>query len=220
MRLRNLTLLVIPVLFQYCAPVFSEMQSAKLVEKGGVEATGLYSNVALSDDGETNHTQNQVGLRVSYGLSDNLNLRGGYENVFEDGEVVAHVFGIGPKIPIIRDRIAFYVPLGMAFGNNISTSDTWQVQPTALFTVPIMENIEFNPSAKYLWQFADDQDNLVAFNFGAGLSTDLRKWVARPEIGLLYNPGESGHFTHYSIGFTFFPFFEDPCCPQKLRRNR
>ena len=212
----GLAFLLIPA----CAPVFSEMQSAKLVDKGQVEATGLYSNLVISDDGESEHTQNHIGLRVTYGINDKINLRGGYENVFEDGEVIANVFGVGPKVSIVKDRIAAYVPVGMAFGSNISTSDTWQVQPTALFTVPVTQNIEFNPSAKWLILFTEEFDNLVAVNFGAGVSTDLNRWAVRPEIGLLYDPGEGGHFTHYSIGVSFFPFFEDNCCPQKLRRNR
>lgn len=203
-----------------CAPVFSEMQSAKLVHKGQVEATGLYSNVGFAEDGEGDHLQNHIGLRVAYGVSNQLNLRMGYENVFESGENGVHVFGIGAKVPIIRDRIAVYLPIGTAFGSNISTSDSWQIQPTALFTVPITSNIEFNPSAKWLIPFGNDQESLVALNFGAGVSTDINKWALRPEIGLLYDPGSGGHFTHYSIGFSFYPLFEDDCCPQKLRRNK
>ena len=208
------------LLHQGCAPVFSEMQSARLVQKGGVEATGLYSNVAFAEDGENEHVQNHIGLRVNYGISDNVNLRVGYENIFESGAESAHIIGLGPKISIVQDRIAAFIPIGGAFGQDISTSESWQIHPTALFTLPITEQIEFNPSAKWLIPFDRDQENLVALNFGAGVSTDLNRWVLRPEIGLLYNPGNGGHFTHYSIGFSFYPLFEDDCCPQKLRRNR
>ena len=212
--------LPILLLLNRCAPVFSEMQSAKLVKKGEVEATGLYSNVGFTDEGNADHVQNHLGLRMSYGLSDKINLRFGYENVFESGAESAHIIGVGPKISILENRIAAFIPLGTALGKDISTGDSWQIHPTALFTVPVTDNIEFNPSAKWLIPFNRDQENLVALNFGAGLSTDIDRWVVRPEIGLLYNPGNSGHYTHYSIGFTFYPLFQDDCCPQKLRRNR
>ncbi len=212
--------LLLPIACQQCAPVFSEMQSARLVGKGQVEATGLYSNVGFAEDGEADHIQNHAGVRVAYGVSDQFNIRVGYENVFESGETGAHVVGIGAKIPIIRNRIAAYLPIGTAFGGNISTSESWQMQPTVLFTVPVTNNIEFNPSAKWLFPFSSNQNNLVAFNFGAGLSTDINRWALRPEIGLLYDPGSGGHFTQYSVGFSFNPWFEDDCCPQKLRRNR
>ena len=214
------TVLLLLFLTQRCAPVFSEMQSARLVQKGGVEASGIYSNVGFAEDGEADHIQNHIGVRFAYGFSDEVNVRFGYENVFESGEDGAHIVGIGPKFQILPDRIAAYLPIGTAFGSNISTSDSWQIQPTALFTIPITSNIEFNPSAKWLIPLSSDQENQVALNFGAGLSTDINRWAIRPEIGLLYNPGSGGHYTHYSVGFTFYPLFEDDCCPQKLHKNR
>lgn len=216
---RSILLALAVVLLQRCAPVFSEMQSARLVKKGKIESTALYSNMNFAEDGESDHIQNHLGLRVAYGLNDRLNIRAGYENIFQDGEN-GHVIGIGAKFPIVRDRIAAFIPIGTVFGSGVSTADSWQIQPTALFTIPVTENIEFNPSAKLLIPFSSQQDNLVAFNLGAGLSTDLQKWVLRPEVGLLYDPGSGGHFTQYSIGFSFYPLFEDDCCPQKLRRNR
>ncbi|MEQ9424939.1 MAG: hypothetical protein RJQ09_11005 [Cyclobacteriaceae bacterium] len=212
-------LFVLLVTAQACAPVFSEMQSARMLDQGQMEATALYSNVGFGEDGESDHVQNQLGARVSYGFSDQFNLRFGYENLFEDGGSI-HVIGLGAKFPIIQDRIAAFVPIGTALGEDISTADNWQVQPTLLFTVPLGDNFEFNPSTKWVRPFDTDQEGLVAFNFGAGVSSNINQWAIRPEIGLLYNPGESGHFTHYSVGFSFNPFYEDDCCPQKLRRNR
>ncbi|MDA0194498.1 MAG: hypothetical protein O2951_05535 [Bacteroidetes bacterium] len=135
-----ITIALTTVLWESCAPVFSEMQSARMLDKGQMEATGLYSNVAFGDDGETDHIQNEIGLRVNYGFSSKLNMRFAYENIFEDGQS-AHVLGIGPKSPIIDDRIAAYIPIGTAFGSGVSTSDSWQIHPTLLFTIPLGENM-------------------------------------------------------------------------------
>lgn len=196
------------------------MQGAKLIQAGAVEATGLFSSVSRTDDGESTHLQNHIGLRTAIGVHDKLNLRFSYENAFGSDIDAIHVLMIGSKAPIMTDWVALYIPLSVAFGSGVSTSESWQLQPTALFTVPLSDNLEFNPSAKWIVPFSSDQGNLIAVNFGAGISTNIDKWVLRPEIGLLYDPGSGGHNTHYSLGISFYPLFEDDCCPQKLRKNR
>ncbi len=100
--------------------------------------------------------------------------------------------------------MAIYVPAGFVFGEDIEVSDTWQIHPTLLLTLPISKYIEFNPSAKVLIPFKSEGETLVAFNLGIGISTNLERWAICPESGFLYNPGESGHFMHLSIGFTYF----------------
>ncbi|HQU71054.1 MAG TPA: hypothetical protein PKV71_06630 [Calditrichia bacterium] len=45
-----------------------------------------------------------------------------------------------------------------------------------------------------------DLDVLVAFNLGLGISSDLNRWALRPEVGYLFNPGENGHYFHWSLG--------------------
>jgi len=116
-----MTIALTTVQWESCAPVFSEMQSARMLDKGQVEATGLFSNVGFGGDGESDHIQNEFGLRVNYGVSNNLNMRFAYENIFAHGG--AHVLGIGPKFPIIDDRIAAFIPIGTAFGTEIETSN-------------------------------------------------------------------------------------------------
>lgn len=43
----------------------------------------------------------------------------------------------------------------------------------------------------------------MAFNLGLGLSADFNRWAIRPEYGMLFNPGEEGHFGQFSIGFMY-----------------
>ena len=96
----------------------------------------------------------------------------------------------------------------------------WQLHPSALFTIPISDNVEINPSTKWLMPLSENGSHFVAFNLGAAMSSDLNIWAVRPEVGLLYDPGTKGRYIHFSIGFSFNPLYEDDCCPQKLRRNR
>ena len=49
---------------------------------------------------------------------------------------------------------------------------------------------------------ADDAESLVALNLGLGLGPS-DKWVIRPEAGFLWNPGESGHYWHLSLGASY-----------------
>ncbi len=111
----------------------------------------------------------------------------------------ANVFGIGPKASLIKDGLAAYVPVGFAFGGDVDGIEEFEVQPTLLLTLPVGEYIEVNPSAKGII----GDDFYVAFNVGLGLSSDFNKWAIRPEYGMLFNPGEEGHFGQFSIGLMF-----------------
>lgn len=197
-----------------CAPPFSAMQSAKLAGKGRFEITPFFSTVSFSAEGQTEHVQYEYGFQGAYGLADIIDLQLRYEIVgveYEDpytGSLSgsANVIGIGPKIGVIRDVCAFCLPIGFAFGGDIDEmSETWQIHPTLILTLPIGNVFELSPSSKVLIPISGDQDILVAFNFGAGISSNLRKWALRPELGFLISPGDEGHFTHFSIGITMYP---------------
>lgn len=184
-----------------CAPVFSDLQSAKLVGKGKFEATPSFSSVYFSSDGETDHVQNHFGLQVAYGMGNNVDFRLRFERI----TISLNVLGFGPKIGTEKGRVALCLPIGFAFGEDVEVSETWEFHPTLLFTLPIGNNFEFNPSAKALIPLnREGSDVLVAFNLGAGISANLKKWVIRPELGFLFNPGEDGHYRHFSIGFTIY----------------
>jgi len=200
---------VVLVFLAGCAPPFSAMQSARLAGKGNFEVTPLFSTIFFSTGGETEHVQNEYGLQVAYGLADRFDLQLRYEFIsgaVEDVGWSANVIGIGPKIGIYKDMIAMSLPIGFAFGGDIEdVGETWQFHPTFLFTLPVGNSFEFNPSTKMLIPISGDGDVLLAFNLGAGISANLKKWVVRPEVGFLINPGEEGRFTHLSIGLTIYP---------------
>lgn len=195
------------LLLSSCAPVFSTLQSARTVGEGNVEATPSYSTVSFAESGESAKAQDQYGLQIGYGINDDVDFRTRMEHISVDGQdgenVNVTAFEFGPKFSK-NNKVAFYIPIGFAVGKEIETSETWQLIPSLIFTLPVDDRLELNPSLRYLITLAEGYDDLIAVNIGAGISTDMSKWMIRPEYGHLYNPNESGHFSQFSIGFTFY----------------
>jgi len=195
--------ILVTILSYSCAPVFSDLQSAKLVGKGNFETTPNFTTTSFSDEGETDHVQNHFGVQFGYGLSNRIDLKARYEYIAipnEDETLKANIFGIGPKISLLKDRIAAYVPVGFAVGGDVDGIDEFEIQPTLLFTVPVGKYLEINPSVKGII----GEEFYCAFNLGLGLSTNLNRYVIRPEYGILLNPGESGMVGQFSIGTTIY----------------
>ena len=196
-----LSMIIVLVLTYSCAPVFSDIQSARLVGKGNFEATPNFTTTSQTFEGESDHIQNHYGLQLGYGLSKRIDLRARYEYIGLDSDGGStNVFGIGPKVSLLKDRIAAYLPVGFAFGGDVEGIDEVEVQPTLLFTIPVGKNIEINPSVKGIIS----NEFYMAFNLGLGLSTNPNKYVIRPEYGILLNPGESGRYGQFSIGATIY----------------
>lgn len=194
--------LLILVYLQSCVPVFSELQSARLVGDGKVELTPHYSTVSFTEDGETEGLQNHLGLQLAYGLSPKVDLRVRYENVWFKGDGVGDgisIIGFGPKFSIVQDKLALYAPFGTGIAEGLE--DAWEFQPTLFLTLPVIpQKLDFTISPKYIFTFCDECEDFLAFNAGLSIGSDVTKWAIRPEYGILLNPGESGHASHFSIG--------------------
>ena len=211
--------LVLSTVVSACAPIFSDLQSAKLVGKGHVEVTPGFSSVSSSGGGgcescdpgpggggDSSHVQDHAGIQLATGVHDAVDLRVRYEHVWVDGGGGVNVLGFGPKIRLFRNYAAFYVPVGFAFGGGIDSGETWAVHPTLLLTGQVHPSVEINWSAKYLVPFSEDAgDNLLAFNLGLGLGPASGRWTVRPEFGWLIDPGDDGHFTQFSLGVSWRP---------------
>ncbi|MCJ7487637.1 MAG: hypothetical protein MUQ25_15930 [Candidatus Aminicenantes bacterium] len=189
-----------------CVAPFSDIQSAKLLGNGNVEVTPSFSSVSVTSEGETQHVQNHYGVQAGYGLLKFMDLRLRYERITgdidEETSFGVNVIGFGPKFRLAKNWLALYVPVGFAFGTDITSSETWQVHPTLLATWALGKSFELNPSAKVMIPLRQNElDTLYAFNLGAAISTDVSKWAIRPEIGICTN-FEGGHFMHFSIGLS------------------
>jgi len=96
------------------------------------------------------------------------------------------------------------VPFSVSFGEGIEVRESWQMHPTALFTVPIGTDVDFNPSVRLLIPFCsecDVGDVLIGVNAGVGLRLPLAmRPTVRPETGIVINPGESGVIWVFGVG--------------------
>lgn len=207
-KLLLLSLLICSVIFKSCVPVFSELQSARTVGKNRIEFTPSYSTVSFTSENNSAEVQKHVGIQTAYGFTPDFDFRIRYEYIWlSDNSSVKsgiNVLGMGPKYCFVKDIFSFYLPVGFAFGTDINQSKSWELHPTLLLSIPLAKNkFEFTFSPKYLITLAEGNDDLLAVNFGAAFSDNLTKWAIRPEYGLLFNPGESGYYSHFSIGFSF-----------------
>ena len=192
--------------FFRCAPLASDLQSARLVGKKAVEITPGYSSVQFAKEeksnGEKDTKESSVkltGLQVAYGLSDKTDLRLRIEHIQFRG-VTTDVFSIGPKMSLVKDRVALYLPIWFV---NFTPA---QFQPTLLLTFPVLKNrVEFNPSVKNIISVGGYDPNssfLFACNLGFGISTNLSKWAIRPEYSLVYDVKEKCQYRSFSIGLS------------------
>ena len=206
-------LLIIALLIVGCAPItFSNLQSAKMTRKGKFEFTPSFS---------TSINTNSFGLQTSYGLNNKYNFRLRLERIMIDFDEfesdssnfidmsifnfkanITHLsFGI--KYQLLKNKSAIYIPISLTKIDNDSEIIK-QIEPTYIHTFSF-KYLEINPSIKALIPLdSNTKDYLLAYNLGFGISSNLSKWVIRPEVGILTSPLEEGGIPHMSIGLSLY----------------
>lgn len=187
---------------QGCAAV--SFQDAKMLGKGKVEFTPMVSRVGASEDGDSEAIGTGYGGMIAAGVSDKVDFIAGYERFkpTDSNGGGINLAGLGPKISLAKDKAALLIPVTFAFGNDVDVSDSIQVSPTAVFSVPLGKSVTFNPGARVVWSNCEDCD--VLFGASAGFSVPFAsgKAVLRPEIGALKNPGEDGFIWTFGLGLS------------------
>lgn len=187
-----------------CATIYTEFQSAKTLGEGNSEITPTVSGIWYSFEEESGYAQTNVGLQYANGLTDRVDVRFRYEMVFPDGLDSGigdiNVFAIAPKVSLLEDQLAYNMPIGFAFGEDIETNETVEIHPTMIFTQDLSDQVELNLSGKYIIPLDSDRDNLVAFNVSFGGL--LNSAIIRPSAGILLNPGEEGIFFDVGLGLS------------------
>ena len=190
---------------QSCAPVFSDLQSARMAGEGRVELTPHYTSTSVAEGGESDGVQNHFGLQLATGITPKLDLRFRYENVWLKGDGIfdgLSIIGFGPKVSLIPDRLALYTPIGTAIGKEVT--DSWEFQPTVLFTLPVVpQKMDFTIAPKYVMQLCKECNDFFAFNTGLSLSSDLTRWAFRPEFGMLFAEDKITS-SQFSLGLSFY----------------
>ncbi len=212
-----------------CAPVTSDMQSAKLLGRGGLDITlnrgnldykGTFeSEIDSEENEEFNSVQENYGVLVGFGLTDKIDLRARIENIDINNNIAEgrdfRLISFGTKYSILKDRLSLYVPFSTYnTGDENEGDDLNLIEPTILFTKTIQNNFEINPSAKIIIpidEMAENEDTGMAFNLGFGFypkgsikKFELSKAILRAEYGL-YIPSldAESYYSHTTLGVTF-----------------
>ena len=120
-----------------CAPVFSDLQSARLAGPGRVEVTPSATTTHFSGDEESEKLQDEFGLQAAAGVHDRVDLRVRYVRVrtaeLDDDvggdSVGVNVVAFGPKLGLVKDRLALAIPVGFAFGGDIDSGRRGRSSP-------------------------------------------------------------------------------------------
>jgi hypothetical protein len=187
-------------------PPFSSLQDARLAGRGKVELTPFVTAVGPF----SNNSQKNLGFQLQWGVSRKFDLGFRYEYLFcpggdewYDQGVSAHTFAVGPKVSLVQNHVALFLPVGFAVGGSVGSELIWQFQPTAIFTVPLSGTVDVNASAKGLIPLNGDGDTLFAVDLGLGFRPGRGSWNFRPEIGALFNPQGGGGYFQASLGLSY-----------------
>jgi hypothetical protein len=189
-----------------CAPVFSDLQSARMLPPGAVEVTpGLGTTwVRSSDGGDGGRVQDQLGAQVGYGLARAVELRARYERVRVGDEGGVNVVALGSKVALVHDRLAFYVPFAIAFDSS-AASPAFVAQPALLATFDAARFVEVSPSVKYTVPINDaDGFRGLALTLGLGIGPRGAAWKVRPEAGVFFGRDDATWY-QASVGLSLRP---------------
>lgn len=204
-------LFIILLLIVGCAPLtISNIQSAKIVDKGKVEFTPSVST--------TLNTFN-LGVQTAYGLNRKSNLRFRLERIFIvacdrddncENSLINYKFNLthlsfGLKYQLIRNKSAIYLPISFTIGDE--NADILKlIEPTFIYS----NGDEVTTSIKVLYPISsisitELKNALLAINIGFGLSNNYDKWIIRPELGLVTTLSFQGAIPIFSLGLSIYP---------------
>ncbi len=193
-----------------CAPVFSDLQNASTLGKNGMEVGFQLSQGTLQNIADTVKHQYNWGLQLAYGITERIDARLKIEslnfnnegNSFIGDEVIgldATVISMGGKLSLIEDQLAFYLPIGLAFGPDTHKKHYWQLQPTAIYTLPVGEKFRFNGSVKTVIPLDRYTSLYPGFNLGIEAG-QLDGFTFKAEWGSLLNSDFTRYASQFSTG--------------------
>ena len=182
---------------------FSLFQSARMLPPGYGSITPSLSRLATIDGRDLDYTDrfSVADLQIRYGLEkwemgyriSRINLEDGYQFLSFD-----------PKIPIVRDRLAFLLPTGFFFGENIDSMESIQIHPAFIASIPFGNSKQLlNLALKGIVPLDEPADHFTGINIGFSLADEeTAGMTVHPEIGLFTDPGGNYYF-HWGMGLSF-----------------
>ena len=219
-KFKPITLFTITLFILFnCAPITSDMHSAKTIGKGGIEIT-LNSGTLDYEDPESlmSEVQDNFGAHVAYGLGEKFDIRGRFETIQINGDLGENIedvtlFSLGLKYGLFMDKFAIFLPYDIYY-NSEGESGPKTLAPTLIYTKTFRDAFELNPSAKIILPMDADMDDdpWLAFNFGLGINpgillkkVEFEKVMLRAEYGMLFPADAEGEawYTHTTFGLSY-----------------
>jgi hypothetical protein len=182
--------------------VFNSPQSARMLRHRQVDAS-LESSSTYVKHGSATQSSLGFGMRGGYGFSNRFNLYAHYQwiNLQDIGDVNYHYLALEPKVGLIQNILAATVPIGFFAGRDVSATESVQVHPTLLVTIPVSQMVEANFAPKAI-VFMPTFDYLLVLTAGLGFSVDLSRWALRAEFSMALNPETRALFISGGLGFS------------------
>lgn len=200
MKKELLFIVIFPIFLSSCfAPINLTFESAKTLNQGEFDLQGNYSRYYEPgyEDDDLLNVNNNFGVKLGYGINDKYTIKFRYErlvmnpnyfiDLFDISEVIATNFiEIENKFQFKNANIAMGVPLGY-YG--LRTEDKisqgiFSLDPRVYFTFfGVSNKFELNLIPKAHFLITDGgMAILPGISLGLGFSSDLNKWVVRPEL--------------------------------------
>ena len=171
------------------APVNSNYESARSLKKNNLEALGSFTYYG---DNSFENYNNNLGLRLGYGITDNIDVKISYERYFpalegyEDFSV--NFFSIYPKVSFFHNTLAIKLPLNVYnYGDSEHDKENiFALNPTIIGTLPMSNQFEISRQGvtkhiKTLEEaglvYIDSQGRERFCNANAKPLKELNKWI-------------------------------------------
>ena len=210
------SLLISIFIFNGCAPVFNEFQSADTVGKDNTRITTYMSTSKFLPDDDSGDSSAQdmndnIGIRIAYGINDVSDIHLKLEKIDGNGGFIdGSIYSLGFKYFLYNNelekyRASFYLPITYAEQHTNSESsgiiddggDTeidgddsrsfTLLEPTLIMSSKLHELFDFNFSTKFIKQIGGTELDEDVPNFG--ISFNVSGIISLPELkGLSFIP--------------------------------
>ncbi len=188
--------------------IFSNFQSAETVGKGQGEITPFSSSIFLFSSEESDYGQQNLGVNYAHGIDDNVDVRlqlgtmitGEYP--FDLGNFGEYnMVKLGPKFQVSdgpQDIFAVNIPIGKTFDGDFESGDGIFLEPTLLYT---NTKLPLKPTLGLKWiKNTESESDFIGINAGVHSPGPP---VFRPEVGVLFSPGDEGVVFQFGFGLSF-----------------
>ena len=200
----KIKIIIVGPLLLFCdCFVFNTLQSAKLLSKNELAIAPECATVLYTHSNNLKEASNSLGLQCGYGFSGFFNLYARYSRLqLSDYGVGYNYISIDPKFRLLEDVIAFSLPAGFYFGEDVDYSNSVNLAPSLFFTFTINKYVDLT-AAPELIMFLPSFSTLAAVNANACIHCFSNRILVVPEVGYAVRPHAGDRFFYLSVGMTY-----------------